>query len=814
MSERLYIVIVDDDKLWRESIKKEFLGKRAPSVVTYSSNNEAVIAIAKSPPVHLLIDFSLCENRENGGFLSRLKDQGMSISNEKNDCNIWIVSDYPSLDISPLKQYFPSVHRFWFAKPLKSVDGILAKFEIVKQVRNLSDTIKIPINSIPWPVRIFDEYGQPVAVNNHWINASNRPVHPELNQLKQSTQSSIHWGALPGRVQDQSPSTSISKPEYGFFNLCTFKFNSPSQPNFYGQLCDEVDSRPQTLSQLVERCFEALRQTGFTKVEFYLLSKIPGSHGGIQRMDEQGNLGYIRLIETNFYKCIQKKMLHRIKKIPTGELLYEWVKNNDLALASSEMKAPYAKAPVIFRSPWTGKKEVVALILWKKDDATLESTEESIKPIIPLLLALFNQITNTIRKQQQQDRLKRWKQIDEYETKIVLYKEQNIMEKEMLQAAITITNASAGYFVGNTLDNISLPIRSVRGYKELIPENIPLNEKHFPEIRCRKYKRPYFIPNYQRLHSGQKLTLNDCQMILNDEEKAKALFKLIDGDRGSVCALPIHAGELMLGVLVLESEYPFHFNQTRVKTIEQLLERTRWHLNAVVEAKRRNQWEHAVMHELRKGLDIIGKAVDELIDPSNSQEKKPETDLKRAKRNQISLMDLTDDFLDSLGRNLEPDQNIHFENPMRAISEFYLLYQEQIEEWDQQSFSFHPKNRQNYIWRLSLMGDYSVFARVVRNLLHNAIKFSEKETDILISASRDGYYWKLIVSNPGQLQEEELRQCFIPFAKPIFSKQDGSHIGLSANRELVEQIGGTLTLNNKPENLITAELNWPLYTGD
>jgi ActR/RegA family two-component response regulator len=138
MFERPYIVIVDDDKEWCKAVRQELLDKQVAGVATYQNNDEAVRAIAHNPPVHLLIDYCLCEKQENWNFLSRLQEQGMSTSNDKKDCNIWVVSDYPSLDITPLKKRFPAVHRFWFAKPLKSVEDILTKFELVKQTRNLS----------------------------------------------------------------------------------------------------------------------------------------------------------------------------------------------------------------------------------------------------------------------------------------------------------------------------------------------------------------------------------------------------------------------------------------------------------------------------------------------------------------------------------------------------------------------------------------------------------------------------------------------------------------------------------------------------
>lgn len=820
MSEQLYIVIVDNDRQWRESIKQELLNKGILMVEAYADCDEAVTAIAQNPPVHLLIDYSLCNANESLDFLSRLADQGMRQTDQDNDCNIWIVSDYPSLDINPLKLRVPAVHRFWFAKPLKTVDGILAKFALAEKIRKFSETLCIPINDIPWPVRIFNEQGHPVAVNESWLIASNRPVPPELKQLRQTTGTSLHWGALPGKHQTDEFSSTSLKPEYGFFNLCTFEFSEHFKQKLYGQLCDELPHRQQTLPQLIERCFEALRQTGFTEVEFYRLTPMPGSLGVLQRMNSLGNLDFPRLIEKKLYKRLKRRFLDKKNPIPSGELLYEWVDNNECLLTMSQMRPPYAKAPLLCNSLWSGDnslwlgdENVAALILFKQNDATIESTEDKIKPIKTLLLALFDHIAKRFRQEAEDDRIKRWKQIDDYEKKIALCKNIKNMEEQLLDAAMAITKASAGYFVGKTLDNITLPVRAADGYRKMIPKNIPLSEEHFPEIRCWKHKRSYFIHHYQRLHFKQKLTLKDCQVILDDKKQAEDLFKLLDSERGSVCALPILSGESMLGVLVLESENAFHFTQAQAVTVHQLLQRARWHLNAVVEAEHRRQWEHVLMHELLTGILVIGNAVDSIGE--FEIEVNTKDDLLTIERHQLSLLDLANDFFVMQGRH-EHDLNAYFTNPRLAIEKFCELYSEQIKDSHKLKIILQPENEHDNIWQVPLKSDFAVFSRVVRNLLHNAMKFSEKNSEINITATREEYFWKLTVSNSGQIPPEELRQCFIPFAKSetVQAKRVGSHIGLAANRELVQQIDGTLTLSNDSKRgLVVAELCWPLYIG-
>lgn len=99
--------------------------------------------------------------------------------------------------------------------------------------------------------------------------------------------------------------------------------------------------------------------------------------------------------------------------------------------------------------------------------------------------------------------------------------------------------------------------------------------------------------------------------------------------------------------------------------------------------------------------------------------------------------------------------------------------------------------------------------RCLTNLVDNAVKFGKRATirvddgrELLISVSDDG---------PG-IPEELLERVFEPFYRLDESRNretGDAGLGLSIARDIAQSHGGTLTLRNRPEGGLTAELRLP-----
>lgn len=105
----------------------------------------------------------------------------------------------------------------------------------------------------------------------------------------------------------------------------------------------------------------------------------------------------------------------------------------------------------------------------------------------------------------------------------------------------------------------------------------------------------------------------------------------------------------------------------------------------------------------------------------------------------------------------------------------------------------------------NIMADKAQLARVVMNLLTNAMRHNPKGTKIRISLEEPCGYkesWKVQIADTGNQIEEALAEhLFEPFVMGDASRSSrtGSGLGLSIVSKIVEMHGGTLSLNQNPE---------------
>lgn len=103
-----------------------------------------------------------------------------------------------------------------------------------------------------------------------------------------------------------------------------------------------------------------------------------------------------------------------------------------------------------------------------------------------------------------------------------------------------------------------------------------------------------------------------------------------------------------------------------------------------------------------------------------------------------------------------------------------------------------------------LYGDLKSITEVLLNLLSNAVKYTEKGT-VKMSASAekvlDNYMLKFVVSDSGiGIKDEDLETVFNPFSRTDLKKNQniqGTGLGLAITKELVEEMGGTITLESQ-----------------
>lgn len=107
-----------------------------------------------------------------------------------------------------------------------------------------------------------------------------------------------------------------------------------------------------------------------------------------------------------------------------------------------------------------------------------------------------------------------------------------------------------------------------------------------------------------------------------------------------------------------------------------------------------------------------------------------------------------------------------------------------------------------------LLGDERALQSVVRNLVSNAVKFSEESDEIRLSATlvagQGNREIELCVEDSGPgIDTSELRHIFEPFFRGRAAQTEqieGSGLGLSLVKEIVEAHGGRVEVSSKPGN--------------
>ncbi len=214
-----------------------------------------------------------------------------------------------------------------------------------------------------------------------------------------------------------------------------------------------------------------------------------------------------------------------------------------------------------------------------------------------------------------------------------------------------------------------------------------------------------------------------------------------------------------------------------------------------------------ISHEFRTPLTLIKGPIEQL--EQNPEEKLSRENVKMIRRNASRVLKLVNQLLDlsqvSEGNlKLEPTEGDVFKCLRAATS----------------SFSSHAAQRQiDYRVQIPSRTLWASFDRdklekVVYNLLSNAFKFSNDGAIISFDVSYAEQYLNIKVNDVGKgIPKEKLPFIFDRFYQVDGSsvrEQEGSGIGLSLTKELVDLMDGTITVVSEISKGSTFKVNLPL----
>jgi signal transduction histidine kinase len=209
-----------------------------------------------------------------------------------------------------------------------------------------------------------------------------------------------------------------------------------------------------------------------------------------------------------------------------------------------------------------------------------------------------------------------------------------------------------------------------------------------------------------------------------------------------------------------------------------------------------NEFLGTVSHELQTPITAIlgfSSMLDEQYDDLTPEERRDF--VRRVSRNATSLSRLVRELLDfsRLGRRqfeLHPHEIDLSELTTRIIDQFAGLVERHRIVLDA------PAG----IWALA---DIEAVERVLSNLLSNAAKYSPADTTITVTLSHVGDEARITVDDAGPgVAEEDAPHVFHRFYRgnsPAAVKTRGAGIGLAVVKELVDRMGGSVSVGVSPQ---------------
>ena len=203
-------------------------------------------------------------------------------------------------------------------------------------------------------------------------------------------------------------------------------------------------------------------------------------------------------------------------------------------------------------------------------------------------------------------------------------------------------------------------------------------------------------------------------------------------------------------------------------------------------------------HELRTPVSVIRANSETLIDSALDDKKQAKVFAKAILHNAERLTDMVSSLLD-LSRIEYGELKLNFQEINLNLF---------IENYTQSIVSLAKKKDINILCKLqhkgSVNADVQAIERIMNNLIDNAIKYSNKGSDItILTSNEDDNYIKVMVEDNGEgISKEDKDHIFSRFyrtASARATENQGSGLGLAIVKHLVNSLNGEVGIESKPQ---------------
>lgn len=264
---------------------------------------------------------------------------------------------------------------------------------------------------------------------------------------------------------------------------------------------------------------------------------------------------------------------------------------------------------------------------------------------------------------------------------------------------------------------------------------------------------------------------------------------------------------IMLTKRMAEGNYNEKIEQSYPHEAGELVDMLNYMADEITKADRmKNDFISSISHELRTPLTGIKGWAETMRDPEGLTEDEMKFGLKIIDEETERLISLVESLLDFS----------RYQSDRMSLSLSFVPFDKLIEKVTFELLKKAEKKNIHLITETTpvvIEADWDKLKQVVLNVLDNAIKFSPKSSDIVITQTVEDHCVSLVIRDAGiGVKAEHLKYLTQSFYKAD-KKSVGEGLGLAISRKIMNLHGGTLSIESEYGRGTTVTLNLPRKQG-
>lgn len=372
---------------------------------------------------------------------------------------------------------------------------------------------------------------------------------------------------------------------------------------------------------------------------------------------------------------------------------------------------------------------------------------------------------------------------------------------------------------GKTLNLPEIDYKSEDEIKELIESNVSMVEQINEKIEETNYEKEKLSAVIASMQDAV-LAVNLSNEVMISNAKLDEYFSV---DSGHLSFIP-HIQETIVNVIATRENvsYEFEFNDKYFLMNGNLIASENKEDGVLIVIKditaekkieeEQNKFISSVSHELRTPLTTIIGYIDMLLRRGTKDEQLTDKALNTAKKESQRLLRLVNDLL-----NINRYHNVDFDFVFKDIDPNALI-EEAVSEMNIKRNSHKNEVIYTSIDLPHIQGDYDRLKQVLLNVIDNAIKYSNEEDIVKVTATYDEKNLEITVRDFGEGIPEDMREkvfeTFYRVEEDRSRLRGGFGLGLSIVKNIIEKHNGTVRIESIPQEGTLVVITLPLPSND